>query len=156
MNPDDGSMDPWLEGQIRLADRQGLLQGRRLSQVQHLALQIILMLESIEKTEAKTDRMREALLGSRPELARALYPSYFAPEPEVVEESSDVISQDPDTAYDFRKVEWERPGELQDDDFAMLSKLLGNRDVTVSGRPGPQEEVEEEFNPNEIDDAEWT
>lgn len=153
-------MDPWLEAQIRLAERQGILQGRHISPVQQMALQLLIILDRSDTTSLRADRIREALLSANPALARGLYPAYFSSEgaPEDGEQPSEhsMMNHDPATAYDFSEVTFEHPKDLKDEDMAMLNRLLGNKDVTVGGPLGAQEEVEEVFDVAEIDDAEWT
>lgn len=120
-----------------------------------MALQILIILDRQEKVESRREQMRLSLLGNNPNLARALYPAYFEAE---IESDDEVTEQAPEGALDFQHVEWEHPSDLIDDDFAMLSRLLGDKDVTVSGPLRPSEGVTEAgiSEPLEIDDAEWT
>lgn len=153
-------MDPWLEGQIRLAERRGILQGRHISPVQQMALQLLIILDRADAASIRADRIREALLGANPALARGLYPAYFSseesPVPEETTPGPSMMNHDPETAYDFSEMTFEHPRDLKDEDMAMLSRLLGNKDVTVGGPLGAEEEVEEVFDVAKIEDSEWT
>jgi hypothetical protein len=105
-----------------------------------------MLIEQDERNEDRDERLRLALLAINPTLSPALFPGGMEPQEDVeelVEEPvGDVDLHREDTDYDFRKVEWARPDELGDDDFAMLSKMLGNDSVTVSGSSGAPEGVE--------------
>ena len=68
---------------IRLADRQGVLQGRSLSTVQQFANSVMLHLEDKAGFEGRIDSLKNVLLSASPDpisYAPALYPDLFPPE----------------------------------------------------------------------------
>lgn len=66
---------------IRLADRQGVLQGRSLSTVQQFANQVMIHLDSRAGFEGRIDALKNVLISQDPMgLAPELYPDLFPPE----------------------------------------------------------------------------
>lgn len=131
------------------------MRGRSLSQVQQLGVEILMLLEDAQRQREETERMRLALLTANPALARGLYPDYF--EPEQVEESGpDLDLNREDASYDFRKVEWESPQNMADDEMEALRRLLGNANITVGTPVEAPEGMEEPSGLREPEDPEWT
>lgn len=139
---------------LRRAERQGLMTGRRLSEVQSLGLEILMLLDQVVRGEESDERLRQALLTINPDLARGLYPAYFTSE--VPDDPADVALDREDTSYDFRRVEWESPQEMGDEDLEMLRRMLGDPTITVSSVTEAPEGVEGAPGLREPDEPEWT
>lgn len=115
------------------------------------------MLDRQIEIDREQEQMRLAILGSRPELARALYPAYFEPEEVVEDMTGDEFSNNEDAHLDLRKVEWLSPEELGDPEVEMLNRMLGNNTITVTNLPRASEGVEEDSGLTaEPDNTEWT
>ncbi len=140
-------------------ERQGLLKGRRISSVQQAALQILIVLDRQAADAVRLERVRETLLGANPDLARALYPAYFSPLEPVEEVDNDPSHRwEPyadDTPLDFSGASFEHPDSLTDHDHDLLSRLLGNKGITVSERMDPDELLKGSYDEPDADDAEW-
>ncbi len=66
---------------IRLADRQGVLQGRSLSAVQQFANTVMIHLDTKAGFEGRLDALRNVLISQDPMgLAPELYPDLFPPD----------------------------------------------------------------------------
>jgi hypothetical protein len=66
---------------IRLADRQGVLQGRSLSAVQQFANSYLLHVENKAAFEGRIDALKNVLIAADPmALAPELYPDLFPPD----------------------------------------------------------------------------
>jgi hypothetical protein len=64
-------MDPWLETQLRLADRRGVLQGASLSHVQEYAVELLMLADLRDRlprvTQQELDRMSgQPAVGAEP------------------------------------------------------------------------------------------
>lgn len=129
--------------------------GRRLSEVQQLGLETLMLLDEIAREGEQTERMRLALLTADPALARGLYPDYFAPEEEVLDDGSVDLNQE-DTSYDFRQVQWESPTEMPDEDFEKIKAMLGQSGIIVGTPVEAQEGMEDAPGLMEPDEPEWT
>lgn len=70
-------MDPWLEVQLRLADRRGVLRGASLSRVQELGLQMLMMVERRDQARGFLDELRSRIAANHPDRVRALFPRWF-------------------------------------------------------------------------------
>jgi hypothetical protein len=105
--------------------------------VQRLGLEILMVLDRLEHRQAEEERLRQTLLAINPTLAKALYPLYDLDEDaEIVEVQAvteDLDLHREDAAYDFGKVEWEMPSEMEDTEFTALQRMLGDAGITVSG-----------------------
>ena len=126
--------------------------------MQEDGLRFLIMLDRQAEVDREQENMRLAILSSKPELARALYPAYFDPqeEVEVVEDATGESFGDEDAHLDLRKVEWVSPDDLTDPDIEMLNRMLGNNSITVTNLPRASEGVEEDFGLNsKPDDTEW-
>lgn len=153
-----------MEGRLRLAERQGILTGRKLSPVQQYGLELLILVEEErrfqEQEQRRDDAIRMALLSAQPGLARGLLPEYFSPEePEDAEDDfTDVSLNRPDTTYDLSGVTWQSPADMDSSQFDMLESLLADNGVTVSGTPAPEEGVEipDPGMPFVPDNTEWT
>lgn len=125
--------------------------------MQEDGLRFLIMLDRQAEADREQEQMRLAILGSRPELARALYPRYFEPEEVVEDTTGEAFSDDEDALLDLRRVEWVSPEDLGDPDIEMLNRMLGNNTITVTNLPRASEGVEEDFGlTSELDDTEWT
>jgi len=145
-------------GQLRLAERQGLLRGKKLSPVQQFGLRMLILMDQQEAEDRRTEDMRLALLSAKPELARGLYPSYFDPV-EIVEDDGTTPLDQAGVDYDYSGVQWQSSSELGDPEMDMLGQMLGNKDVIVTGPPRATEGVEDQLlrlNFDESEDSEWT
>lgn len=66
---------------FRLADRQGVLQGRSLSAVQQFANSVLIHLETKRTFEGRIDALKNVLISQDPVgLAPELYPDLFPPD----------------------------------------------------------------------------
>jgi hypothetical protein len=66
---------------IRLADRQGVLQGRSLSTVQQFANTVMIHLDSKADMEGRIDALKNVLISEDPiGLAPEMYPDLFPPD----------------------------------------------------------------------------
>lgn len=137
-----------------MADRRGLLTGKRLSEVQQLGLEILMVLDDIAQEREQTERMRHALLTANPALAAGLYPEYF--EPQTEDDSGDVDLNREDTSYDFRRVEWESPSKMPDEEFAAIQRLLGDNGITVGTPAEAPEGAEGASGVREPEEPDWT
>lgn len=125
--------------------------------MQEDGLRFLIMLDRQAELDQQQEQMRLAILSSRPELARALYPGYFEPEEIVEDTTGDAFSEDEDALLDLRKVEWVSPDQLEDPAIEMLNRMLGNNTITVTNLPRASEGVEEDFGlTSEPDNTEWT
>lgn len=115
------------------------------------------MLDRQAEIDREQEQMRLAILSSRPELARALYPAYFEPEEVVEDTTGEAFSEDEDSLLDLRKVEWLSPEDLGDPEIEMLNRMLGNNIITVTNLPRASEGVEEDSGlTSEPNNTEWT
>lgn len=129
--------------------------GDRLSEVQQLGLEVLMLLDEIAREKEQDERMRLALLTANPELARGLYPDYFEPEEEILDDGTVDLHQE-DTSYDFRQVQWESPSEMPDADFERIKAMLGQSGITVGTPVEAQEGLEDAPGLMEPDEPEWT
>lgn len=139
-----------------MAERQGLLRGRRLSSVQQLGLEILLILDEVAREQQDVDRMRTALLTADPSLARGLYPQYFEPVQDAPDDPGDVSLDRDDVSYDYSGVTWESPKDLPDDEFEAIKRLLGDASITVGSPAEAPEGMEGAPGLSEPDEPEWT
>lgn len=135
------------------------MRGRRLSRVQQLGLEILLILDQQDRDQQRDEAMRLALLTTNPSLARGIYPRYFDSSDEIVEEitdeSGEIPLNTPGTDFDFRGVEFEAPQE-NSGEWDMLTRMLGDSSVTVSTPLAPTEGVNNNLRlSGEPDDGEW-
>jgi hypothetical protein len=137
-----------------LAERQGLLNGKRLSEVQQLGLEILMLADDIRREKDDVERMRHALLTANPALAAGLYPEYFEPEDEDAGPEVDLNREN--ASYDFRKVEFESPQNMADEELAAIQRLLGNSGVTVGMPVEAPEGMEDASGVREPEEPDWT
>ena len=85
---------------IRLADRQGVLQGRSLSAVQQFANTVLIHLETKAGFEERIDALKNVLISQDPiGLAPEMYPDLFPPE-----DLADLEEVPDDTAFVVKNV----------------------------------------------------
>ncbi len=115
------------------------------------------MLDRQAELDQQAEQMRLAILSSKPELARGLYPGYFDAEEVVEDATGEAFSNDEEAQLDLRRVEWVSPDDLGDPDIEMLNRMLGDNTITVTNLPRASEGVKEDPGlTEEPDDAEWT
>lgn len=127
-----------------------------MSEVQQLGLEILILLDRISAAEARDEQLRQTLLTTNPSLVRGLYPGSFGPEEEVEDDPSDLDLDRQDAVYDFRRVEWESPQDMGDEDLEILKRMLGNSNITVSAVSEAPEGLEGAPGLTEPDEPEWT
>lgn len=118
--------DPWLEYQLRLAERRGLLVGRHLSRVQKYALDLVLILEAREKNLALTDAFKMAVISADPgHFIPLTYPEW----------GTRVDDQITEKDLDDSAGEWSFTGEAPSvaEIEATLADLLANDTITLGG-----------------------
>jgi hypothetical protein len=106
-----------------LADRQGLLVGRRLSVVQHKGSIVLDWLERRDRAEADLSRLKEALVASGNWKPQTLFPERF--EPEVIEspEVLDVETDQGKLGVDYSAVEWKFGSEAEDEYKTLMAEV---------------------------------
>lgn len=114
-----------METHLRLAERQGLLQGRDLSPLQAYALVLLRWLDAREKRQALTDSVKQAVLASGAASIKDLYPEWF---PEEVEEEE----AEEGTAYDYSEVEWKTGTEAMSEYQRLMAEVNRNSKVTIT------------------------
>lgn len=126
---DGGGIDPYLEAQIRLADRQGLLVGRALSPVQFRASETMLILEEQAKAHDAMEALKLAHVANDPGFwLPKLYPAIFAePEERSYVEATDADLAD--TTGEWQFTEEVDPAEAQ----RMLNEMLAQPVGRING-----------------------
>lgn len=125
--------------------------------MQQLGLEILLILDEQREERRREEAIRLALLTANPDLARGLYPQYFAPVEmeEITDERSELSLTSPGTDYNFSGVEFEAPTE-RSAEWDMLASMLGDSSVTVTTPMAPTEGVSDNLRLlGEPDDGEW-
>jgi hypothetical protein len=134
-------VDPWLAGELRLAQRQGLLVGRHISMVQANGIVILDWIERLETSRHHADdeifRFKTALLslGDERWTPEMLFKDYFpAPiDEDDVPDSLDVETEAGKLGVDYSEVEW-KSGSEAIDEFQELMKGIGSLSTgTLSG-----------------------
>jgi hypothetical protein len=134
-------VDPWLAGELRLAQRQGLLTGRHLSMVQAHAVIIMEWVETLRDTkravEADFLRVKAALIASGDERFRPekLFKDYFPDDPDVIDmpDSLDVETEEGKLGVDYSEVEWKSGAEAQEEYQELMRQIGGLTSGSVSG-----------------------
>lgn len=109
-------VDPWLERELRLVDRRGLLQGASLSQCQELGVEILLFLDGLVATQERLTQM----------VPWTHMTATQAPVDDIPEEA----------VWDTSEVVWESPTE-NEDDFAQVKRLLAQNGVSFAEGADP-------------------
>lgn len=132
-----GGVDDWMKSQLRLAERQGLLQGRHLSSVQFHAGIILNLEDSLERTKHDHASFKNALVAAGAQ-AKALFPEYFPDEKKV--ESEEVDFSDTEASFDYSDVEWKSPSDNPAEFDNLMAQVASLAQGTVNGS---------QFTPNE-------
>lgn len=121
-------MDEWLKTHLRLAERQGLLLGRHLSPVQGKALEVLRLLDLIEKVEGDWAGIKRAMGATGQWKWAELFPDFFG-QPEKAEE----VSFDTTTSPIVYDVEWKSPRDAAQEYDKLMSELARNQNGVLSG-----------------------
>lgn len=119
-----------------MAERRGLLRGKYLSVVQLKALEILNLLDEVEKLQDRFFQFRLALVSSGQYSAEMVFPEYQevlggSKKPKVVE-MDDPLASGPDVEYDYSGVEW-KGGEAMAEYEQIMSQISSMRSGTVTG-----------------------
>lgn len=134
-------MELWLERQLRLAERQGLLRGRRLSEVQTFGLELLSYADHIAAGSDQVNELRLALIASGQYDPQVLLPGNSR-----VMEAQDTrrgltgplaATEDSEEVEDYSEVEWQAPADVGEtevmNDLEMFQRAMAeNASVTVS------------------------
>jgi hypothetical protein len=123
-----------MRSHIRLAERQGILQGKHLSPVQTKCLIILNFLDDIQRHHDDITALKRSLLSSGLAEPAKLFPQEFNPE---VKELSEV-EDDSTVNFDYSDVTWKSGGDA----FAEYEKLMSQVRAAQSGRMSGAELVE--------------
>ncbi len=124
-----GGVDDWMKSQLRLAERQGLLQGRHLSSVQFHAGIILNLEDSLEKTRHDETSFKNALVAAGAP-AKKLVPEYF-PAEEVAAEEVDFT--DTEASFDYSDVKWKSPSDNPEEFDKLMAQVASLAQGTVNG-----------------------
>lgn len=133
-----GGVDDWMKSQLRLAERQGLLQGRHLSSVQFHAGIVLNLEDSLEKTKHDHSSFKNALVAAGAQ-AKALFPEYF-PEEKKAEPEESADFSDLEAQYDYSEVEWKSPSDNPEEFSDLMAQVANLTRGTVSGSQFPLNE----------------
>lgn len=118
-----------MHDQLRLADRQGLLVGKHLSEVQVRGIQVLMYLADVAEYRDAAQAFKYAV-AARPDFdVEKMFPEYF-PDKVVEEDSAEV---DDSTAYDYEAVEWQGPSDTDQETLNKMLEMLNEATGTVSG-----------------------
>lgn len=125
-------VDPWLKTELRLAERQGLLTGRHLSPVQVQGIQILRLLDEVDRQQARFDLLRTALVaaGAPP---KGLWPEFKELFGDVTVEMDDPAASDPNATYDYRDVEWKGISDAKQEYEDLMAKVSALHKGRISG-----------------------
>jgi hypothetical protein len=132
-------VDEWLKAELRLAERQGILRGYRLSPVQSQALQILNLLDEIDKFRRQYDLFRAALTANGNYEPKGLWTEFsklFQDQPteEVREETAGPANGDPDNIkFDYSAVEWRTPSEAREEYEDLMKKVAALSTGALNG-----------------------
>jgi hypothetical protein len=114
------------------------MQGRRLSVVQAIGVELLYRQDNLDKGHdlVQEFRLAQVAAGQDP---KGVYAEYFAPV-ETVDTAEGLDEIDLDEA-DFSGVEWQSPSEMGEDELTLLQQFMADDRVNVSerGLPGPGE-----------------
>ena len=130
MGPVGRIEDYWLEQQLRLCERRGLMSGYSLSVVQEIGLSMLLTNDLLDRADDEIDALKRALVASGTRSVEDLYPEYFT----TPEKAADAVVSDPEQGIDFSDLQWESPAE---DDLDFLQTFLDdNQSVSIPTNEG--------------------
>lgn len=114
---------------LRLADRQGLLCGRHLSEVQFQASHMLMYLADIQKYRDEVLAFKHAV-AARPEFdVTKMFPEFFPAK--VVDDESEAAPGEA-VDYNYEAVEWKGPSDSDQETLnkmmALLKEATGNID----------------------------
>lgn len=124
-----GGVDDWLRSELRLAERQGLLQGRHLSPVQFHAGIVLNFQDNVDRSGRALDDLKRSLVsaGWKPEV---LFPERF-PDAKL-EEAPDFTEEG--VTFDFSEVDWKSPSDFDPGDFQdLMGQIQGLQRGSLSG-----------------------
>lgn len=131
-----------MENHLRLAERQGLLSQPSLSEVQHLALRLLIYADNKRAQDAEVHDVKVAMVASGKRTAEEMWPQWFgknAEEVEVIDEENPTEELPDNANYDA--VEWLSPKDGENfAELAKLQEMLFDNSVTVSGGATEDEE----------------
>lgn len=114
-----------METHLRLAERQGLLQGRDLSPLQQYALILLRFLDAKERGKARSDAVKNALIATGHTKVSDLYPEWFPQEPEEDDGAEDVT-------YDYSEVEWKGGTDAMSEYQRLMAQVEQSSTVTIT------------------------
>lgn len=117
-----GGIDEWLKGEIRLANRQGLLTGRHLSVVQFQATYLLNWIDETDKSTAGFQALKRSLIASGSWKPQDLFPEHFDDKATVVD---DDLAEElpPGVDLDYSNVEWKSPTDAKDEYEALMAQV---------------------------------
>lgn len=129
---------------LRLAERQGLLAGRRLSPVQHYGGRLLNEVADIQARKNTTEQIKMAAVAGGFLAPSKAWPHLFTPprdEEEVVDGAGGDFTSETATP-DFAEVVWQTPSDMENPE-ALLEQLETFNNLTlVSDEEGLDEEGE--------------
>lgn len=120
-----------METHLRLAERQGLLQGKHISPVQAHALVLLRFLDAKDLRRMRTDAVKAALVSSGAASVRDLWPEWFEDEDEEPTEEG-TEAEEEGAAYDYSDVEWKTGGDAISEYERLMSQVSQNSKVTIT------------------------
>lgn len=101
---------------MRLAERQGLLQGRRISSAQSLALEFLLLIDRRGEAERFVKDLRAMIVAAHPQSFSTLFPEWVDKDKAASEEMDK--ARRPDGSYDIdqiddSKIDWAAASDEQ-------------------------------------------
>lgn len=118
-------VDPYLRAHLRLAERQGLLTGRHLSEPQSYGLIVLNYLDEIEAAKRANRDFKIGMLstGYDPE---KLFPEHFAEDQKKKKEEAQRQAEADGgiTPEDLRNVEWKSPKDYSAAEMANIERML--------------------------------
>lgn len=118
-----------------MAERRGLLRGKYLSVVQLKALEILNLLDEVEKLQNQFFQFRLALVSSgqyKPEIVFPEYQEALGIEKPKVVEMTDPLADSPDVEYNYSEVEW-KGSEAKDEYEKLMAKISSMQQGTMTG-----------------------
>jgi hypothetical protein len=94
-------MDPWVDTQIRLAERQGLLTGRDLSPVQVKSVFLCHMMQAVKEYKREDVDLKAALLATGRYEFADLFPEYGKKKMSTEADIEEALSSDAAVSYVF-------------------------------------------------------
>lgn len=133
-------VDPWLAGELRLAQRQGLLAGRHLSLVQAKGSIIMEWAEQLatarRNTKADLLRVQAALVASGDWEPKKVFADYFPKEDLDLDmpENLDVEAADGSKlGVDYSEVEWQSGDNAREEYEELMRQISATSQGSMSG-----------------------